>query len=81
MSLTLLPGPGSVFLLLLRCLVLLWCEGFFFVLLYFVLLCLVVAPGDLLFSDGRQRGSGFGEEKSGDWEEWKEGKLWSGCIL
>jgi hypothetical protein len=39
--------------------------------------------GRLFFSDARQRRnrSGRREVIVGSWEEWREGKLWSGCVV
>lgn len=71
-SLTLLPAPGTLFLLL-GCLVQLWYEGFCLVLLN--LFCPVwLSLGGLLFSEGGvdlgERGGGGAAEG-----EWREGKL------
>lgn len=46
---------------------------------YCILLCLVqwTYLGRRLFVKENKRGVDFGV---GDWDEWMEGKLWSGCI-
>ena len=70
-----MPPIGSLFLLL-GCCSQLQYDGFCFILLYFVLLCLVVLSlRGLLFSEGNLKRSGS-EEGGGRTEEWKEGKLW-----
>jgi hypothetical protein len=51
-----------------------------FVLSYCVLFCHVwlLFPGDLSSSEGEGMGISGGE---GLWQEWREGSLWSGCIV
>lgn len=70
-SLILVLSIGALFLLLV-CLTQLQCNGFCFVLLYFILLCLLLSLSSLCFSDekllwmagevGRSRGKGNGHQ-------------------
>jgi hypothetical protein len=43
----------------------------------------LISLGSLVFSAVKQRNSRPGEEARlrGDWEEKREGKLWSGCVV
>lgn len=57
-----------------------------FALFNHILFCLIwlLSHGGLFFFEGRQKGVDGGEgrkgETEGNQEEWKEGKLWLGCI-
>lgn len=40
-----------------------------------------LSPGGLFFFFMGNRGVDLGEREGGeDWKEWKEGKVWSGCM-
>lgn len=80
-SLTPLPPLGTLFFQLV-CLVQLRCEDFLSSLPGF---CIVIFGScfleDCSFLMQRRSGSGRGEVMVGSWEEWRDGKLWSGYIV
>lgn len=82
MSLTLLPTPRTLFLLL-CCLIQPQFEDVCFVLLYFVLLCLDIFSCRSAFSKGRQRGRGSEREerKVGSWGSGRRGKCAGMCGM
>lgn len=81
MSLTFLPALG-LFSFYCVALVILDMRGFALSHCILSLSCLAMSVGGQLFTEEEIEGTGYGErEWEKDSEEWREGRLWWGCII
>lgn len=79
--LMLLPALGT-FLLLLGCPVQPWNKGLCLVLLYLTVLgCYLWKTCSILKGNEGEVNLGEREEGKGNWEQWREGQLWSESIV